>query len=387
MNDADLVSDLASLESLAAEWDALAVTRAVPQSGPAWMLAWWHYAAPADAQLRVVAVRDHGELIGIAPFYTRIPPLGGHACYRLLADDFSASVTPLAKADREWEVAQTVAQELAKSQPRPATVSLAPLPASSPWATALRERWPGWLRPIACRQKLLTMSTISLNQPSFESWMATRSSHFRSNVRRYRRLFAHEGGSERLSTQDTVIADVQAFARLHVARWEGLGSSRLAALGEHLEPLLLELAERLLSEGRFRLLMLELGGQAICADLWISAGTEVVGVNIGWDERFKHLSPPRLSFVRMIEEGFLRGDRRLNFGWGRTDYKRSFANGNEAVTWDVLLPPGPQLPLALARAAPTAASRRVLQSSKRLLPEEQVDRLRLLRKRISKTRA
>jgi len=90
--------------------------------------------------------------------------------------------------------------------------------------------------------------------------------------------------------------------------------------------------------------------------------------------------------LSMIERGFRDSERRLSLGWGRVDYKRAFANGSDAATWEVLLPVGSQLPLALARAAPTVASRRALQSAKRLLPPDEVDRLRVLRKRISRAR-
>jgi hypothetical protein len=64
-------------------------------------------------------------------------------------------------------------------------------------------------------------------------------------------------------------------------------------------------------------------------------------------------------------------------------YKHAFANGGDVATWDVLLPPGAQLPLALVRAAPTIASRRIGQSAKRLLPAERIERLRVVRERIS----
>jgi len=386
MSEAELICDLSRLEELSAEWDALAVRNAAPESGPAWMIGWWRHVAPRDAQLRVVAVHDRGQLIGIAPLYIDLGQPRLRRRHRLLASDFSACTTPLALHDRVWEVAEAVACTLMTTEPRPSALELAPLPATSPWVMALRERWPGHIRPLVYRADLQEVPTISLHQESFDAWLQSRSSRFRGNCRRYRRLFEREGGTERMSTEDTVTADIATFARLHAARWEGIGSSRLVALGARLEQLFGEVASALLPDGRFRLLMLEIDGQPICADLWISAGGEVTGVNIGWDERFKHLSAPRLSMLSMIERGFRDSERRLSLGWGRVDYKRAFANGSDAATWEVLLPVGSQLPLALARAAPTVASRRALQSAKRLLPPDEVDRLRVLRKRISRAR-
>ena len=386
MSEAELICDLPRLGELSAEWDALAVMNAAPESGPAWMIGWWRHVAPHEAQLRVVSVHDRGQLIGIAPLYVDLGQPRLRRRHRLLASDFSGYVTPLALPDRAWEVADAVAHALRTSEPRPAALELGPLPATSPWAMALRECWPGALRPLAYRADLLEVPTISLHQGSFEEWLQSRSSRFRANYNRYRRRFEQEGGTERISTPATVTADIQTFTRLHIARWQGLGSSRLAALGERQPILIGELAAALLGEGRFRLLILEIDGEPISADLCLTAGGEIIGVNIGWDERFKHLSAPRLSMLSMIERGFRHSDRRFSLGWGRVDYKHAFANGSDAASWDVLLPVGSQLPPALARAAPAVASRRVLQSAKRLLPVEEVDRLRVLRKWISRAR-
>jgi CelD/BcsL family acetyltransferase involved in cellulose biosynthesis len=384
MSDAQLICELPRVQELAAAWDALAAINAAPESSPAWMLGWWRHVAPTGAELRVVAVHDHDELIGIVPLY--VEPDGRRpGRYRLLADDLSGCTTPLALPNRAWEVAEAVARTLTISEPRPSVLELAPLPAVSPWAMALRERWPGRFRPIAYRADLADVPTVSLHQPSFDAWMQARSSRFRNNLRRYRRRFEQAGGTERISTAETVAADIQTFARLHAARWSGR-RSRLVELGERLPLLLGEVAQALLPEERFRLLILEIDGEPICAYLSIAAGGEVVAVNLGWDERFRHLSAPRLAILSMIEEGFGQGDRRFNLGWGRVDYKREFTNGSDAAKWEVLLPVGSQLPPTLARAAPAIASRRMRQSAKRLLPAAEVDRLRVLRKRISRAR-
>ncbi len=380
--DGELIVDLAQAEQVAAGWDALAVACGEPMAAPGWMLAWWRHLAPPSAELRIVAVRDGSELIGIVPLYADPAGPGGAGRYRLLASDFSAAVTPLASPDRVWEVAATAGALLAARAPRPHAIELAPLSASSPWAGALRERWPGRMRPIALRRDLLPAPTVQLHQASFDAWLASRSSRFRSNVRRYRRLFEEQGGTYRRATADTVVADVASFVALHTARWDHLGDSRLVALGERLPAFLADFADALLAQERFRLLVLELDGQPICVDLWIAAGGEAVGVNIGWDERYKRLSAPRLAFLYMIEDAFARGERRLSLGWGRVDYKQGYANGSDMVAWDELLIPGAGLVRTLPRALPVAANRRARQSAKRLLAPGQAERLRALRRRL-----
>ena len=153
MSDAQLICELRRVQELAAAWDALAAINAAPESSPTWMLGWWRHVAPAGAELRVVTVHDHDELIGIVPLY--VEPDGPRpGRYRLLADDLSGCTTPLALPNRAWEVAEAAARTLTISEPRPSVLELAPLPAVSPWAMALRECWPGRFRPIAYRADL-----------------------------------------------------------------------------------------------------------------------------------------------------------------------------------------------------------------------------------------
>jgi CelD/BcsL family acetyltransferase involved in cellulose biosynthesis len=374
--DGELIVDLARAEQLAPEWDALAVESGEPTAAPGWMLAWWRHLAPPGCELRIVAVRDGEELIGIVPLYADPAGRGGRGRYRLLASDFSATVTPLALPDRVWEVAEAAGAALAAAERRPHTLELAPIGATAPWGLALRERWPGRMRPLAIRRDLLPSPTLRLSESSFDAWLASRSSRFRANVRRYRKLFDEQGGTYRPATAETIAADIRSFVDLHAGRWDELGESRLVALGERLPDFLADLAGQLLLSERFRLLLLEIDGAPICADLWAAAGGEVTGVNIGWDERYKRLSPPRLAFLHTIEDAYARGERRLSLGWGRVDYKQGYANGGEMVAWDELLVPGLALGRTLPAVLPAVVSRRVRQSAKRMLSDGQVERVR-----------
>jgi CelD/BcsL family acetyltransferase involved in cellulose biosynthesis len=133
-------------------------------------------------------------------------------------------------------------------------------------------------------------------------------------------------------------------------------------------------------------MLLEIDGVAICADLWLAAGAEVTGINAGWDDRYKRLSPPQLTLVRTLEDACARGERRLNLGWGTVDYKHKYTRGSFAISWEVLLPPGPQLLRTVPRVLPGIARRRLAATMKRALPEAQVSQLRALRDRAANTR-
>lgn len=387
MTTTHIIDDLPSAEKLVPEWDELACVNALPMASPAWMLAWWRHQAPRGAQLRIVAVHDRDCLIGLAPLYCETPRHHVPTTYRLLAANFSTSLTPLASPNRAWEVAEAIGDALRDADPYPDIVALEPTPLDSPWPLALRDRWPGAMRPFMLQYDLQSMPVASLHDDSFDTWLTGRSKKFRSSMRRLERLFGDEGATMRLSTTQTLHEDIESFVRLHALRWEGRGESRLSALGGRLSGTLLDAGQALLGDRhshasgsgpRFRLRIMEIDGEAICADVSIAGGREIVGFNMGWDERYKRLSPALLAFLYKIKDGFEHGDRRVQLGWGGHTYKLRFANGDAPITWNLMLPAGPKLPIAVAHIAPLAGSAWVREKGKRLLNTEQIDRLRPL---------
>jgi hypothetical protein len=302
------------------------------------MLAWWQHLAPRSAELRLIAVRREGALIGVLPFYVDLAARSTERVYRLLADDFSPRVMPVARPDCIWDVAHAAAELLGRPELRPDRIELGPIAADSPWPVALRERWPDAIRPFAYRSELLMAPTIWLADRSFDQWLSERGQRFRANVRRYRRLFEESGGNYRLTSATTASDDIHTFADLHTRRWAGR-NSRLVAIGDRLSPFLEDVAAGLLAQQRFRLMLLEIDGVAICADLWLATGAEV-----------------------------------------------KYTRGSFAISWEVLLPPGPQLLRTVPRVLPGIARRRLAATMKRALPEAQVSQLRALRDRAANTR-
>lgn len=377
---AEMLDDEAALAPIVEGWARLADLNSAATCTPAWMLAWLRHLAPAGTEPRVIAVRDGDELVGVLPFCARRADHAGRRLI-LMAGELSSSVSPLARPDRVWDVAAAAGELLSDRAHRPDLIEMSPTPAFSPWNEALREAWPGPMRPVAYRRNLNPAPTVSFVDDSYEDWLRGRSSNFRKNARRRRRRFDDDGGTIRFADATTVDADVATLVELHRKRWENIDHpSHWLVHGERIEDFLREVAAGLLADGNFRLVMLELGGEPVAAELAIAAGTDSDSVNLGWDERFKQYAPATLTLLRVIEAGFERGDRRLHLGYGRVEYKASFANGQDAVATDALLPPGGRLPVALLRAAPDVAGRRARETAKRVLPPDAADRLRQLRR-------
>jgi CelD/BcsL family acetyltransferase involved in cellulose biosynthesis len=379
----DTVTARDGLEPLSAEWDALAVACDRPQMAPGFVLPWWRHVAPADAQPRLVTVRDEGRLVGIAPFYVEPSARRARIDYRLPGIELCGGIAPLAVPGSEWDVAASLGEALAEATPRPHLIALEGLPVGSPWAAALHDRWPGTRRPTLRRYHVHGCPTVTLREPSFDAWFAGKSSNFRGQMRRLRRQFAVAGGTSRLTTDATLERDIEAFVRLHTDRWDGRGSSNLVQLGERLPSFLHDMGRMLLPSERFRLRVLELDGKPISAQLFLAAGHMVLYLNGGWDERHAKLKPSMLGLLDTIEATFAQGEQRLNLGPGEQAYKQRFADGNDPVGWNILMPAGHRRPLTRAHTAPMLARYALRDVAKRTLTDEQAKRLRTLRTRLS----
>ncbi len=381
MSEAELIVEVDSLEGVATEWDALSVACGEPQMSPAWIEPWWRHLAQARAKPRVVTVRDGETLIGLAPFF--VDHQAKHRVdYRLTDIRIFGRLSPLASPGREWEVAGAVAGALAQARPGPDLLALEALPLSSVWPVALRDQWPTQIRPILSQYLVCGCPTVSLGEGSFEDWFAGKSSNFRGQMRRLSRRFEADGGIARTSTLATLSVDVEAFVRLHSARWEGRGESNLVAFGRQLSPMLREVGERLLDSGRFRMRMLEIDGEPISAQLFLAAGPRVLYVNGGWDERFARLKPHMLGLFGAIEDAFAGSEETFDLGLGEQQYKLRFADGNDPVAWNVLMVPSRRLPLTWAQTAPMLMGSAARDAVKRGLSPAQANRLRGLRDRI-----
>ncbi len=378
MSDGELITDVAGLEALSPEWDALAVAASNPLAAPAWILSWWRHVAAPDFEPRVVAARDHGTLVGVAPFYLARGRHGVREC-RLMASDFGACVEPLALPGREWDLAGEIGRMLAPSHPRPDLLEFGPMTLASHWTTAVRALWPGPMPGVSRQYRIEGAPVIFLREPSFDAWFASLSPKMRQSLRRSERLFEDAGGTMRWSTADTLRADVEAFSRLHASRWEGRGWSRLSDLGSRLPDWLEALGRELIEKGRFHMCVLEIDSSPVCVDYGLTAGEQLAAINVGWDERYAKLSPAKLAVLRVVRNAYEHACRRIHLGNGEHANKLRLANGNDPVAWTMFMPPSPRLLQTYAGALPRLLRKHARDAAERTLPPDKLDALRKLR--------
>ena len=360
-----MVDDVGALQAFHGAWDKLAVAASRPFCAPGWLMPWWRHAAPAGAGLRAVLVLDGDELIGVGPLYEE--RRGGLRWWRPLGAGACERVEPLAATGREQEVAGAIARAIAEAKPD--VVTFEGVPAGGAWPSMLATGWPGRRGPWLGRRAGSTAPTVDLEGRDFDDWFMTRTSHFRQRARKMRKNFAAEGGTERLGTEESLERDLDSFARLHRARWEERGGSH--ALTPGVERMLRQSGHEL-GLDRLRVLSLDVGDATVASGVAVAAGAELAYWLNGFDVAYAALSPSRLSILSVIEDGVRLGARRVDLGEGDFDYKRRFADGEDALEWLWLAPPGPRQPLvrsllAAARLRRAASERLPTNARARLL--------------------
>jgi CelD/BcsL family acetyltransferase involved in cellulose biosynthesis len=251
-----------------------------------------------------------------------------------------------------------LAATLAGAEPRPALIQLDRVTDRSPWPEQLRSAWPGGRRPTLARSHPTPAPALRLDHDDFESWFASKSSNFRQQMRRSRRRIESLGGRFRLSTEQDLVRDVGAFARLHRSRWEHRGGSD--SMNDRVQRMLVQAGQELAHLGRFRLWCLDVAGETVSAHLFISAGDEVAYWLGGFDERFAKEHPGVITLVVAIEDALARGERRVDLGSGGQHYKYRLANSEETLQLASLVPPGPLEPVARGELAARRMARALL---------------------------
>ncbi len=359
----EVIEDLAGAESLAPEWDEFAVAAGLPLCAPGWSLSWWKNLAPADAALRILAVRDGTQLLGVAPWFVQWGGTG-RVDLRFLGAEISDRVDILCLPGREREVAQALRLAVRRLQPAPDLVSFEAVPIGSQWTRRLASGARGRLQFGRYRNSVYIAPAVALPAGTPEAWLAGRSSNFRGQMGRMRRRLERQGGTVRHITDpaETQRA-LSALLALHASRWEGRAQSNLARPG--VEGLVRGAASALGPE-RLRLWAAEIDGELISVQLFAAAGAELKYWNGGWSEAHADVKPSMLTILAALEDAIARGQRRLDLGVGMQPYKLRFANSEDRLTWGGLVMHNHRWPLTRVELVPRLVRYRTKQLVARL---------------------
>ncbi|MFM2346438.1 MAG: hypothetical protein RL654_1191 [Pseudomonadota bacterium] len=295
-NGLEILHGRSGFARLAPAWRQLveSQTQASPFQHPEWIGAWLESICTEPEQLRLLALRHHGELVAVLPL---VP----HAC-------------PLARLLPQWTMIQG---------PHMVLTELAGSPA----------RWPSLLQALATQRALRCSalqlpSTIHELTPAAEALPAgstMRRMHrsesawldcsgdteqalvrvqrsFRQNVRRLGRR-ADSQGQVTLEVADTPATLEDAlthFLDIEASGWKGRSGSAIrddVRLVGFYRALVRDFGAR----GQCRIHRLTLDGRTIAAQFALLGGRQLNLLKIGYDETFAAIAPGHLLMMRIIE--------------------------------------------------------------------------------------
>lgn len=247
---------------------------ATPFQSHSWLDSWWtSYGRPR--RLRVLLVRQDGELIGAAPLmlaHRPLPvlvPLGGH-------------ITDFSDVLLDDNAAATAATAMALGLRRSARGALIDLREVRPGAAAdrLYDCWQGPKRRLA---DSVCMELPAVPMAELITRMtASRGQRTRANVRRLDAL----GIEERVVPEHEVPTAVENLLRLHILQWEGRGVTP-----EHVRPRFADHLKRagrhMVASGDAVVTEYRLDGEVLAADLKVVSPQFVGGYLFGADPRLR----------------------------------------------------------------------------------------------------
>jgi CelD/BcsL family acetyltransferase involved in cellulose biosynthesis len=306
------IEPIASLDDARADWQALAGPADNPFGTWEWADAWWRaFGGGRRLELRRVHALD-GRVAAILPLYAaRRGPL---TVLRFVGHGPADQLGPVC-APEDRPVAAAALRELAQRH----LVLADRLPGEERLAPLLGGR-------VARRE---ASPLVPLDAPTWDDWLAARSSNLRQQARRRERKLAREHGLTFRLTEDpgALDRDLEVLFALHEARWQG-GSSAFAGplRGFHAD-----FARRALERGWLRLWIADLAGRPAAAWYGLRFGAREWYYQAGRDPAWERDAVGFALLVHTMRAALESGATEYRFGLGDEPYKARFATADPGL--------------------------------------------------------
>jgi CelD/BcsL family acetyltransferase involved in cellulose biosynthesis len=304
---------ITELESLRPEWTELARQGANLFGTQEWLSTWWRHWGGDRELLLTACRRADGSLAAVLPLYRASGlPL---RVVRFIGHGAGDHLGPVCASGDRAAVARALMATL-HDDPGGWDLLLAErLPAEEGWA-ALMDGTP-------LRQE--SSPRIRIEGRSWDEYLASRSSNFRQQLRRFeRRLARGPGYSCRLADDPRRLdADLGTLFRLHQARWRDEGSPAFAPDRQAFHR---EFAARALERGWLRLWILEIDGEPAAAFHGFRFADAEWYYQAGRDPAWDHLSVGLVLLAHSVRAAFEDGMSEYRFLRGGESYKDRFTS-------------------------------------------------------------
>ncbi len=332
------IEELLCLDGVREEWLALweRSPHATPFQSPAWLIPWWRHFG--DGEPMILAVRQHGRLVGLAPFYIRHEALGR----KLLPQGIGVGdyLDPLLDPEHGGAVlayltAQSHRFDWADLEGQRAGTALVSAVAPAGWKAPRHPREP--------------CPVLALPRAGAETGrLAARLTRLVYYERRVEKL----GGQLEAAAEASLAELLEALFALHSRRWMAEGEAGVLA-DPTVQAFHREAAANLQALGLLRFYALRLDG-AVVAALYAFADRSRFHAYInGFDPTAPKLSLGSLTMGHAIRQAMNEGLAEFHFLRGREPYKYDWGALDRAIVARRLEPSG-RLAEVEGRAVPAS---------------------------------
>ncbi|MCB0875097.1 MAG: GNAT family N-acetyltransferase [Solirubrobacterales bacterium] len=319
------------------QWRELACRRGNAFLLPEWFACWNRVYGDEGGEPAIAGeTAADGSLRGLMPFVRT-----GH-CLRFAGASLGDRFGPVAGVGDEDRVAAAAAAAFDRRD----YLVLDHVDRGASWPGAIEAESGRRLKRVTTRYDVLP--SIELDGLDWDGFLRGRSRNFRSQIRSKERRLArdHELDYRRTTRPEDLDRDMDAFFRLHDARWTDRGGSSIAT--ERARRFHREFAAALLELGWLRLWFLELDGEAVAVWYGWNVGGRYAYYLAGLDPDWHQLSVGFVLLAHTVREAIAEGARDYDLLRGSESYKDRFASDRREVE-TIVLAPSRSRALAVAR--------------------------------------
>ncbi|KFA91513.1 GNAT family N-acetyltransferase [Archangium violaceum] len=381
------VRELSQLAGLRNEWsELLDASNAGPFNAWEWLYPWCRRIG-AERKPFVLQAKDRtGALVGLMPLGFEFHWVLGRPVRRLafLGETHVGSdyLDVVARRGREEEVARVFAEALWELRDQWDVLDLTDLREDSVTVRVLRETFEKYRADLRMSTRYVCPYEPLAKGESFDGFLK-RASRRDNYLRRKKWLEKQEGYRiEKTEAPGALAGPLTDFFRLHSARWESDGGSQ-GIRGKGVESFHRDATQLLAERGRLRLYTMKVGGQAVASVYGILHRDTFIYFQSGYDPAWRNRSVGLVLVGETFKDAIEAGLREYDFLRGTESYKSDWTTQQRRTVSMRVLSPGGGGEWLVRREE---AMKQVREVAKRVMPQDMVERVRRLRRRLSAVR-
>jgi CelD/BcsL family acetyltransferase involved in cellulose biosynthesis len=333
----EVIEGLDGFARLAPQWNALlrASQADCPFLTQEWLEAWWRHLG-ASRRLQLVSVRDHDELIAIAPLFVAPGPLGMFSRFEFLGTGYAGSdyLDVIVRRGRERESLQALAGAI---RTRKYALRLTHLP-----ATSLASRLAGSLAEDGWTVRAAEgglCAVVPLAGHSWDSYLRSLGASHRANVRRRQRALAAQFKVQfqAVTTQPALQEALTALKAFHAWRFGTRGSTAFLTPG--LREFHHDATARALAAGWLRMYVLRLDDAPAAVMYGFLYNHRFYFYQHGFDAQYEPFSVGLVLMTLTLRAAIEEGAVEFDMLYGTEKYKALWATEYRPLVQLQIFPP------------------------------------------------